>query len=164
MENSDRSQEKLLQAARNCEEYRDTMRAWYKGWNPASSSSCGEYWAVCEQLFESKGLLYFEGRVVVPGELRQKYLRAIHCGHVGTATCGRRAAGIWWPGIDRDIWSFVKGCAKCQQHGTRQQKEPMQSFEIPSAPGLVIASDHFFMEGKTYVLFTDTFSLWTEFF
>ncbi len=163
-ESSDKTREKLLRAAGSCEEYQDTIRAWYGGWHPAGSSACGEYWTVCDHLFESDGLLYSEGRVVVPRELRQKYLRAIHCGHVGATTCVRRAAGIWWPGIDGDIRNFVKGCAKCQQHGTRQQKEPMQSFEIPSAPGLVIASDPFFMDGKSYVLFTDTFSMWTEFF
>ncbi len=66
--------------------------------------------------------------------------------------------------MDNDIRAYVKGCAKCQAHGTRQQKEPMQSFEIPAAPGLVVASEHFFLGGKTYVLFTDTFSMWTEFF
>ncbi len=31
-------------------------------------------------------------------------------------------------------------------------------------PGLVVASDHFFLAGRTYVLITDVFSLWTEFF
>jgi hypothetical protein len=163
-ENSDRAREKLLQAAKNCEEYRETIRSWYDGWNPASGNSCGEYWAVRDHLFESEGLLYFQGKVVVPRDLRQKYLRAIHCGHVGIATCEKRATGVWWPGMKGEIRSFVKGCGKCQQHRNRQQKEPMQSFEIPNAPGLVIASDHFFMDGRTYVLFTDTFSMWTEFF
>jgi hypothetical protein len=163
-DNSDKTREKLLEAAGKCEEYRATIKEFYEGWNPGNSTGCGEYWSVRDGLFESEGLLYFEGRVVVPRALRTKYLRGIHCGHVGINTCLRRARGVWWPGLDRDIRDFVKGCAKCQEHGNRQRKEPMQSFEIPVAPGLVIASDHFFLGGKAYVLFTDTFSMWTEFY
>ncbi len=163
-ENSDATKQKILTAGKNCQEYGTAIKALYDGWNPAMAVDCGEFWSVRDALFESEGLLYFEGRVVIPKSLRTKYLRALHAGHVGMKAMSTRARGVWWPGIEKEIKSFVSGCACCQSHGDRQRKEPMQSFEVPAAPGLVIASDHFFVGGQAYVLFTDTFSMWTEFF
>jgi hypothetical protein len=163
-ENSDRTKRKILEAARRCEEYQAALRAVSEGWNFSDRDSCGEYWDVREDIFESEGMLYFEGRVIIPKNLRQKYLRALHCGHVGIRATKSRAQGIWWPRWEKDIIEFVKGCACCQVHGQKQQKEPMQSFEVPAAPGLVVASDHFSIGGRVFVLFTDVFSMWTEFF
>jgi hypothetical protein len=40
----------------------------------------------------------------------------------------------------------------------------MMSVDVPTAPGLAIASDYFQAEGKEYVLFVDLFSSWTEYF
>jgi hypothetical protein len=163
-ENADRNKAKILDAARQCEEYQETIRSWYQGWVPSQACKCGEYWTRREELFESEGLLYFQGKVVIPRSIRDEYLRSLHCGHLGINSCMRRARGIWWPGLDKDVKEFVQGCAMCQSQSDRQKKEPMQSFEVPSAPGLVVASDHFFLGGKAYVLITDTFSMWTEFY
>ncbi len=163
-ENSDKTKEKILFAARSCEEYQATIQSWYEGFKDARSRDCGEYWQVRNDLFESEGLLFFEGKVVIPKKLRDKYLRALHRGHVGIRATLDRAGKVWWPGMEKEIKEFVRGCACCQKHSDRQRHEPMLSFEIPTAPGLVVASDHFFIGGKTYVLFTDTFSMWTEFF
>jgi anti-sigma28 factor (negative regulator of flagellin synthesis) len=163
-ENSDRNRAKILVAASKCEEYQETIRAWYEGWNPAAAEKCGEYWKVRDEIFESEGLLFYQGRTIIPRALRDKYLRGLHCSHGGINSTLRRAKGIWWPKIEQEVKEFVKGCAMCQSQADRQRKEPMQSFEIPRAPGLVIASDHFFLGGKAYVLFTDIFSMWTEFY
>jgi hypothetical protein len=40
----------------------------------------------------------------------------------------------------------------------------MMSVDVPTAPGLVIASDYFQSGGKEFVLFVDLFSSWTEYF
>jgi hypothetical protein len=40
----------------------------------------------------------------------------------------------------------------------------MMSVDVPTAPGLAIASDYFQAEGKEFVLFVDLFSSWTEYF
>ncbi len=147
-ENSDETKQRILRAAKNCSEYAATIKSWYEGWNPAMAVECGELWSVRDALFESEGLLFFEGRVVIPAALRPKYLRALHAGHVGVKATCQRAKNVWWPGIEKDIKNFVDGCACCQSQGDKQRKEPMCSFEIPSAPGLVVASDHFFLVDK----------------
>lgn len=43
-----------------------------------------------------------------------------------------------------------------------QPREPMHSFEIPPAPGLVIHADHFECASKEYLLLVDGFSGWAE--
>ncbi len=163
-ENTDKTRQKICEAAEKCTEYQATRNAWFKGWEPSDAENCGEYWKVRDGIFESEGLLYHNGRVVIPRTLRAKFLRALHRGHPGINAMVSRARTIWWPGWEKEVKEFVRGCACCQKNAPRQIKEPMHSFEIPTAPGLVIASDHFFLGGNVYVLFTDTFSMWTEFF
>jgi hypothetical protein len=57
-ENTDRTREKILAAAEKCDEYRDTIKALYDGWNPADSIKCREYWTARDWIFESEGLLF----------------------------------------------------------------------------------------------------------
>ena len=40
----------------------------------------------------------------------------------------------------------------------------MLSIPVPPAPGLGVASDYFTIKGEEFVLFTDIFSGWTEYF
>ncbi len=163
-ENCDKSKEKIIGEARLDEQYAETIAALHEGWNPGRQLACGEYWSARDNLFESEGLLYFNGRLVIPKKLRPKFLRALHRGHVGITAMRKRATTIWWPGITKEIQECVHTCHTCQSQSDKQQKEKMISFEIPSAPGLVVASDFFELGGKNFVLITDVFSGWTEFF
>ncbi len=76
----------------------------------------------------------------------------------------KRAQRVWWPGITKDVKEYVKRCHTCQSQSDKQQREPMESFEIPMAPGLVIGSDFFECGRDEYVIFVDLFSTWIEFF
>lgn len=60
-DNTDKSRKKLLQAARQCEEYRETIKAWYEGWEYSSNLAWGEFWSAKDALFESEGLLFHDG-------------------------------------------------------------------------------------------------------
>ena len=64
---------------------------------------------------DSKGLLYMDGRLVIPKDMRSNMLSAIHFGHAGRDAMLKDAADLWWPKIHREIIEKAKNCAKCQR-------------------------------------------------
>ncbi len=75
-ENCDKSKEKLVREAREEEQYSEAIAALHEGWNPGRQIACGEYWSARDSLFESEGLLYFNGRLVIP----RKFKTQVHEG------------------------------------------------------------------------------------
>jgi hypothetical protein len=77
----------------------------------------------------------------------------------------RRAEGnVFWPGLKRDLQKYRDECSHCQENFPQQQRQAMMSIDVPSAPGLAVASDYFQTKGEEYVLFVDVFSMWTKYF
>ena len=72
--------------------------------NSIFRSELRDYFVMCSELSESRGLLLYRNRVVVQVTLRSEILRNIHDGHLGLAKCRARAQdSVWWPGITQDI-------------------------------------------------------------
>ena len=61
------------------------------------------------------GLLYMDNRLVIPKDMRENILRAIHFGHAGRDAMLREASDIWWPRVHREIVEKAKTCTECQQ-------------------------------------------------
>ena len=64
-----------------------------------------------------KGLLFMDNRLVIPKDMRENLLRAIHFGHAGRDTMLREASDIWWPKIYREIVEKAQICSECQKTG-----------------------------------------------
>ena len=60
------------------------------------------------------GLLYMDNRLVIPKDMRENVLRAIHFGHAGRDAMLREASDIWWPRVHREIVEKAKTCTECQ--------------------------------------------------
>ncbi len=161
---SDELRQKLHEECETDSEYQATREAYAKGWPEEMKEQCRQYWSDKTDIYEEQGLLFYHGRPVVPDGARERFLESIHRGHVGIQTGCRRAQRVWWPGINKDVKRFVQTCHTCQASADNQRREPMQSYEIPSAPGLVIGSDFFDCGNDQYVIFVDLFSTWIEFF
>ncbi len=127
-------------------------------------SRCRQYWSDKADIYEEQGLLFYHGRPVIPENARERFLESIHRGHVGIQTGLRRAQRVWWPGINSEVKKYVTSCHTCQTSADNQRREPMLSYEIPTAPGLVVGSDFFDCGADQYVIFVDLFSTWIEFF
>ena len=56
-------------------------------------------------------------RLVIPKDMRENVLRAIHFGHAGRDTMLREASDVWWPRIHREIIEKAKNCVECQNAG-----------------------------------------------
>lgn len=101
-----------------------------------------------------QGILRKEGKYYVgsQGQLREKICEAIHCsmegGHSGIAASIKRAESLfYWPGIRREITTFVKECDVCQRNKSEHVPSPglLQPISIPEKAWEVISMD--FIEG-----------------
>ena len=63
------------------------------------------------------GLLYMDNRLVIPKDMRENVLRAIHFGHARRDAMLREASDFWWPRVHREIVEMAKNCTECQQAG-----------------------------------------------
>ncbi len=99
----------------------------------------------------------------MPRAARPRILTSLHRGHVGCKAAMKRAErAVWWPGWTVSVKEHRNACGQCQVMQPAQQKEPMLSFKVPPAPGLVWHSDYLTWRNHEYVFFTDGFSGWTE--
>ncbi|XP_014682028.1 PREDICTED: uncharacterized protein K02A2.6-like [Priapulus caudatus] len=76
--------------------------------------------------------------------------------HMGIERTRRLAREtVFWPGINNDIEHITKDCPACQELQTRQQKEPLQPHDVPTAPWTKLATDLFTLNRQDYLLITD---------
>ena len=64
-----------------------------------------------------KVLLFMDNRLVIPKDMREKLLRAIHFGHTGREIMLREASDISWPKIHREIVEKAQICSECLKAG-----------------------------------------------
>ncbi|XP_022826768.1 uncharacterized protein K02A2.6-like [Spodoptera litura] len=99
------------------------------------------------KIFESELCFYDDvllrgNRIVIPVSLRKEVLDSAHEGHPGIAAMkGRLRSKVWWPRIDRDAESVVRGCKGCTLVGAPNPPMPMKRRELPSAPWVDVAID-----------------------
>jgi transposase InsO family protein len=160
---SDEISNRVRQEASADEQYQAVVRAYMTGFVACEAPKLDEYWSVRDQLSCEDGLLYYQGCLVIPRAARPRILESLHRGHVGVYTMTKRAREtVWWPGMNNDMKIKAARCAECQTELPMQRREPMLSFEVPQAPGLVVHADYFELAAKEYLLLVDGYSAWTE--
>lgn len=87
-------------------------------------------------------------QIVLPCNLRQPVMEIAHeafAGHLGiTKTCDRILSEFYWPGMKKDVSSFVNTCHTCQVVGKPNQTippYPLQPIHVPSEPFTKIVID-----------------------
>ncbi|EZG69034.1 putative Gag-pol polyprotein [Gregarina niphandrodes] len=73
------------------------------------------------------------GRGYIPGALREKVIRSLHCGrggaHMGVTKTARIVAQYFvWPGMPADVAAFVKSCLICAR--LKQPRSPTRRYEM----------------------------------
>ncbi|XP_019450597.1 PREDICTED: uncharacterized protein LOC109352871 [Lupinus angustifolius] len=119
----------------------EQIRAYY-------SSSCGQQFihklvseaAQSSKFHISQGLVFFQNRIFIPdtADLRVTLLKEFHeapsAGHSGwKSTLARLTASCQWPGLAKDVKSFVQQCVVCQSNKPLTQKSQglLQPLPIP---------------------------------
>lgn len=117
-----------------------------------------------DEISVEDGIVLWSGRMVIPATLRKKMLSALHEGHPGIASMRSLARFYaWWPGMDHDIDTWVKGCYACQANRGQEAEVPLYSWNIPEKPWDRIHIDFAgpFM-GKQWFVLVDAYSKWVE--
>ena len=82
-----------------------------------------------------------------PGIIRMKALSRIH---------------IWYPNIDGDIESIVKGCVECEKVSNEPAKSIIHPWQWPVKPMDRIHIDYFEYNNSNFLLMVDSHSKWLE--
>ena len=87
-------------------------------------------------------------QIVLPCNLRQPVIEIAHeafAEHLGiTKTCGKILSEFYWPGIRKDVTSYVNTCHTCQVVGKPNQcipPYPLQPIKVPTEPFTKIIID-----------------------
>ena len=68
-------------------------------------------------LHEKDGLLYIDGKLVIPFTLRNSMMKTLHETHPGQFGMKYLAQYIWWPQINRHIYFHGINCSECTSAG-----------------------------------------------
>ena len=74
----------------------------------------------------------------------------------------RAKAGVYWPGITKDIQFVRKNCQSCNNIMPSQARTPPVEPWIPNTPFEAIACDYFHFMGHYYFVAADRLSGWFE--
>ena len=88
-----------------------------------------------KDLHESDGLLYMDGKFVIPFTLHNAVLKTLHESHPGQFGMKYLAQYIWWPHINRQIYFHGINCTQCTQTG-KNIKSIIPTSQISELPAL----------------------------
>ena len=101
------------------------------------------------------------GRVVIPLELRQEVLQAMHVGHCGVSGMSSRAREVMcWPQMSKAIEKIRENCEVCRRIAPSQPAMPPTQMKVPEYPFQYIATDYFQEGSSHYFVFVCRYSNW----
>jgi len=115
------------------------------------------------EMCELDGLLFLNGKLVIPQAMRKTILDTAHEGHLGIEKTKQLArTSVYWPGLSRDIERLVSKCHVCQSFQRAQQREPLMPHPVPERPWQKVSADIFTLDRKDYLLVIDYYSHFPE--
>uniref|UniRef100_A0A0K0FHD6 RNA-directed DNA polymerase n=1 Tax=Strongyloides venezuelensis TaxID=75913 RepID=A0A0K0FHD6_STRVS len=131
-------------------------------WPKRTNSSIRFYRKYRTMIEEVDEVLYINDRILLPNSLRSKALQEAHEGHMGIINMSRKLRIKYiWHGLDTDVKNFVRLCTACQNVSNRRLI-PDENWPKTIRPMQRIHVDHFYFEGKPYLLLKDVYSGWIE--
>ena len=101
-----------------------------------------DYFPFIHDLSSVDGVICRGKRIVIPTQLRQTCLNALHAAHQGTSGMTARAqTSLFWPGISRDIAETRSKCTTCNSNAPSQPAMPSTTPADPEYPFQHICAD-----------------------
>ena len=144
------------------------------------ATSLEPFWAIRDQLFVVDGVVmrkddvvlphalrqgalqsesFHKARVIIPPSLQDEVLQSLHAAHQGTSAMNERAkAGVYWPGITKNIEHTRMSCTNCHRIAPSQSCLPPVEPIIPTTPFEAIVGDYFHFKGRYYLVIGDRLS------
>ncbi len=109
------------------------------------------YWDSRDELSIYDGVLVKGQALVIPRQLRGKYLEMAHAAHQGADSCVSRRAreSLFWPGMSADPRAAVQQCEACARYVPRQQNEPLHQLETPEKAWSCVSADRMVVKSMT---------------
>ncbi|KAK3724232.1 hypothetical protein QZH41_002381 [Actinostola sp. cb2023] len=122
-----------------------------------------EFWNFRDEFTLHNGVLFKNQRLIIPKALRSEVTSRIHSSHLGIESCLRKARDlVFWPSMNSEIKEAITNCSICAEYQAKQQRQPMQSHQIPDRPWSCLSSDLFTLHNKEYVVLVDSYSDFVE--
>ena len=122
-----------------------------------------EFWNYRDEIGLHNGVLFKGSRVIIPKVMRPEVMLKIHSSHQGAEACLRRARdSVFWPNMNAEVRERVSNCETCSEFAANNQKEPLQTHEIPERPWSKVAADQFDLFKKDYIVPVDFYSDYLE--
>ena len=78
---------------------------------------------------------FFQGRMIIPKEMRTAMLKQLHPSHLGIQkTKARARQSLYWRNMTNDIETSIKNCETCAIHRPSNRKEPLIPHKVPNLP------------------------------
>ncbi|CAB4028603.1 PREDICTED: uncharacterized protein K02A2.6-like, partial [Paramuricea clavata] len=114
---------------------------------------------------EQLGIILRGTRIIMPCSLRERAIRLAHEGHQGLAKTKQLIRKkIWFPRIDKDVETLIRGCIPCQANGTANHPAPLKMTELPPKPWHTVHVDFCgpFPTGEYTLVVIDAYSRFPE--
>ena len=115
------------------------------GWpnnQPAVPELERPYWTFHHELTSHDGLLFKQGRVIVPSSSHPTILHKLHAAHHGHEFTIRHARSrVFWPGINSQVTDLCKTCVICAQCRQQPPRELLQPYPVPILPCHLVSQD-----------------------
>ena len=155
---------KLREATRRDVLLSKVVRYTKHGWPTEVQNPLRPFWNRRDELTVEDDCLLWGSRVVVPQKLRGKLLNELHRDHSGMSRMKAVARSyMWWPGLDGEIETLVRGCQPCQSVKNAPPAANLQPWTWPAKPWKRVHLDFAGpFEGSMFLLAIDAHSKWPE--
>ena len=87
------------------------------------------------ELSTKDGVVLWGSQIIIPPPGHDYILEKLHAWHHGISHMKTLSRSfVWWPGLDKDIESFVKNCSKCQVRRPSPPAAPSLPWRWPARP------------------------------
>ena len=118
-----------------------------------------------EFAIDNDGFVIKNERLVIPGALRQTYLKRLLAMHQQSEKMETRARkSMWWPFMSRDIKLTAKTCLPCQERLPSLAPEPERAHETAFYPFHSLHMDLCNYENLQFLIIVDQFSMFPHIF
>ena len=158
----EREKDEVLQETLKDKEFQSLKHYISTGW-PSKRSQIPTilhpYWNFRDELTIESVILMKNSKVLIPGTLKQKYLRQIHQGHQGIKACRSRAREfVFWVKLNDDLKELVEKCDLCQSQQNSTSIIQKYVSEVPPHPWHTVGSDLFYFRRIDFLVVVDYFS------
>ena len=93
------------------------------------------YWTFRDVIAADNDILYKGDRMIISKQVQKNMLSRLHSSYQGVEATLRRAGDSkYWYGMTNEIKEMIDHCAACANERSSQQKDTLQSHDIPSTP------------------------------